>query len=132
MIEKVSLSDFKLSPMEEVERLIFDRVDSREWWIIPQASATGSQLAQLIEEEFYSSTPERAMAFDAAFIPAPAGGRPFALCLAKKIYMTPEELGQLLRAPNIDGSQDILATPDCPLFVATWLEGLRQKYGGKR
>lgn len=111
---------------DECVNLIRERVRSRQWWVIVSASPCGSILANAIERKFYSG--DNSQFFDAVMVPAQSEAMPAlaALFFARKQEMSPEQLSELLRgmidnAPAVDGSQDLLLTPDTPVSFLQWL-----------
>lgn len=116
-----------LATESEAIRFIRERFQSRMWWVIVGASPDGITIAQIIEEKFYSG--DNAQFFDMIVVPAMNEAMPpiSAVFFARKQEMSPVQLSEVLQSvaselPDIDGSYDVLLTPDVPASFFEWLE----------
>lgn len=115
-----------LATENDATQFIRERVNSNLWWTIIGASPDGNELAKAIENKFY--TGDSAQFFDMVMVPAMNRSMPMvsAIFFARKQEMSPGQLAELFEsiladAPAIDGSQDVLLTPDTPFGFMEWL-----------
>ena len=115
-----------LTTETDATQFIRERVNSRLWWTIISASPDGNRLAQAIENKFYSG--DNSQFFDMVMVPATNTAMPriSAIFFARKQEMSPKQLTELMQAmlaefPEVDGSQDVLLTPDAPFGFMQWL-----------
>lgn len=94
---------------------IRERIDSSEWWVFLVATRRAIDLVHAVLDRHYSDTPGEALR--TAF--ANVNGLQVAVVMARKLYMLPSELERIARV-NVDGSRDIIITPDVPHDALAW------------
>ena len=104
----------------EVHKIIQDRINSREWWLIPVIDEEGIAFVQEIACRFYRDN--RKGVLDAILIPFPtldvAG---LWLVLASKSCLSRTQLAEFEGVPFDKEFKSILVPPTTPLSVMIWL-----------
>lgn len=104
----------------EVHKIIQDRINSQEWWLIPVTEVEGIAFVQEIACRFYRDN--RKGGLDAILIPFPtldvAG---LWLVLASKNCLSPAQLAEFEGVPLDKEFKSILVPPATPLSVMVWL-----------
>lgn len=99
-------------------RLIQERIDSNEWWIIISFYYDSALLACAIESQYYEEEPDL---LDVAVFPQPTETIPFVcFTLAAKSCHPAKELARFLEAEPAEG-QNVLIPASTPDAVVQWL-----------
>jgi hypothetical protein len=104
----------------EVHKIIQDRINSREWWLIPVIDEEGIAFVQEIACRFYRDNRKGVM--DAILIPFPTLDVPgLWLVLAAKSCLSQAQLAEYEGLPLDEEFKSILVPPSTPLSVMVWL-----------
>ncbi len=104
----------------EVHKIIQDRINSREWWLIPVTDEEGIAFVQEIACRFYRDNRKGVM--DAILIPFPTLDVPgLWVVLASKSCLSPAQLAEFERVPLDKEFKSILVPQTTPLSVMVWL-----------
>lgn len=111
----------KVMPSSELLQFIQDRLDTREWWLLPVATPAAAQLADEIIARHY--TGDNQVLCDFAFIPNQVADAPFLiLMLASKSCMSAEQAQELLHLPSAPAEdRDVLVHSSTPIGVMMWM-----------
>lgn len=91
-----------LKTMDEVARLINERLDSKEWWVFVASHDLGAAFLEHIEETYYSDDKNIDFELSMAFgFMSPLT----AFAMAKKKHMSAHELAGLMNL-HLEGSDD--------------------------
>jgi hypothetical protein len=110
----------RLASAEEGFRFIQDRLDTRDWWLIPVSNLAGAELVDGIAQRFYQGDNE--LLLDVVAIPFPTEDVPLlSLVLASKSCMSPAQLAEHLGTPAPDDCRDVLVPASTPVSILLWL-----------
>jgi hypothetical protein len=110
----------RLASAEEGFRFIQDRLDTRDWWLIPVSNLAGAEFVDGIARRFYRG--DNALLLDVVAVPFPTEDVPLlSLVLASKSCMSPAQLAEHLGAPAPDNSRDVIVPASTPLSILLWL-----------
>lgn len=99
-------------------RLVKERLDSREWWLLAVANLEAFMFLSRIEERFYSGEDNRWFHIVNVIWPTPEAPV-LALATAAKSCMTATELAAASGFPA--PHDDLLVHPSTPPTVVSWL-----------
>lgn len=110
----------RLASPEEGFRLIQDRLDTREWWLIPVCDLAGMGLVEGITRRFYQG--DNRVLLDVVMVLQPTSDVPLlGLVLASKSCMSAAQLAEHTGAFLPDDSHDVIVPPSTPVSVVLWL-----------
>ena len=103
------------------EKFVQDRLNTREWWLIPVTDVKGMAFVEEVTRRFYRG--DNKVLMDALTIPNPTADVPcLCLVLAAKSCMSPTQLQKLIVKPvPKDGSRNILVPSTTALSIIFWL-----------
>lgn len=99
----------RLLMQAELAKILKERLESREWWILLPLGKEGLRVVDKIERQFYWD--DAGNDFDIAFCPV-GNVFPLVVALGKKARLSPNRLQELLRKdsaiPVILGNKDVV------------------------
>jgi hypothetical protein len=109
----------KLLDSAEALRFVQDRIDTREWWILPVAEPVGARMALDIIERHY--TGDNRLLVDMLLVQPELPDVPFLyIILAAKSCMSPQQLSDATGVPLPDDARDALIPSSTPASVVLW------------
>jgi hypothetical protein len=110
----------KLTDHATALRFIQDRIDTRQWWILPVAEPLGAQMAIDIIERFYSG--ENQPLADMLLMQPRLPDVPFFfIILGAKSCMSSQQLSEATGIPLPEDTRDVLIASSTPTSVVLWL-----------
>lgn len=110
----------RLASVEDGLRLIQDRLDTQEWWLIPVCDLAGMGLVEGITRRFYQG--DNRVLLDVVMVLQPTSDVPLlGLILASKSCMSATQLAEHTGAFVPDDSRDVIVPASTPVSVVLWL-----------
>jgi hypothetical protein len=104
---------------EQGLKYIQDRIDTREWWIIPVATAEANEFVSDIVQRFFQGDNKLLVDFLLLSTASPSAPQVL-ITLASKSCCAPKDLAAMVNTPEVEG-RDLLVHGTTPIAVITWL-----------
>lgn len=110
----------KVVTPEEGYKFIQDRIDTKEWWLVPIATDEAGEFVREMKDRFYQG--DNKVLLDFVLIAGPESA--LLLALASKSCCSCKDLATIVHNPpgELEG-RDVLIHSTTPIAVVAWLNG---------